>query len=39
MTYETLFHWLGRDAEAVWLEYLAMCAVPVVDLTDPASEE
>ncbi len=30
---------LGRDAEAVWLEYLAKCAVPVVDLTDPASEE
>lgn len=39
MTYETLFHWLGRDAEAVWLEYLAKCAVPVVDLTVLESEE
>ena len=25
---------LGRDAESTWLEYLANCAVPVVDLTE-----
>jgi hypothetical protein len=33
MTYRELLFWLGAEAEAVWLEYLAKCAVPVVDLT------
>lgn len=38
-TYHELFHWLGRDAESVWLEYLAKCAVPVVDLADAQADE
>lgn len=29
----------GKDAEAVWLEYLAKCAVPEIDLTDPQASE
>lgn len=39
MNYRDLLFWLGDQAEAVWLEYLAKCAVPVVDLTGLESEE
>lgn len=39
MTYHDLFMWLGAEAEAVWLECLNKCAVPVVDLTETQSEE
>ena len=39
-TYPELLFWLGPQAEAVWLEYLAKCAVPVrADLTDPQADE
>lgn len=40
MNYRELLFWLGADAEAVLLEYLAECNVPVrADLTDPQADE
>lgn len=38
--YTALFHWLGADAEAAWLECLNECRVPErADLTDPQADE
>ena len=30
---------LGRDAESTWLEYLASCAVPVIEHIETQADE